>query len=461
MKIGLLPLYIKLYDDVAPDVRPRMETFYEEIARAVESRGTEAVRAPFCRLRAEFKDAVRRFEEEKADAIVTLHIAYSPSLECIEALTDTTLPVVVLDTTETLAFTNEQSEDEIMYNHGIHGVMDLCSMLTRYGKPYAIAAGFWETSDVVDRALGFVKAAVAAKAVRGAKVGLIGESFAGMGDFRVPYGELYERFGIRVDEPSAERMRGYMAALTEEEIGAEIESNRAAYDFAGEIIEDEYREAVRSCLATRKFVKDDGLTAFTANFLKTGPSGTGITSTPFLESCKAMQNGIGYAGEGDVLTAAFCGALLQGWAESTFCEIFCPDWKNDLIFLSHMGEVNYRIAATKPCVTRAGRKYGSDDINPYAGYTRMKGGKGVYVNISRAKDDYRLTCAACEMMDYESDNFPGSMRGWMKPAGKTVPAFLEALSTAGATHHSVFVYGAAVEQIAYFGRLLRLETVTV
>ena len=65
------------------------------------------------------------------------------------------------------------------------------------------------------------------------------------------------------------------------------------------------------------------------------------------------------------------------------------------------------------------------------------------------------------MMDYESDNFPGSMRGWMKPAGKTVPAFLEALSAAGATHHSVFVYGASVEQIAYFGRLLRLETVTV
>ena len=461
MKIGLLPLYIKLYDDVAPDVRPRMEAFYEDVAKAVEARGTAVVRAPFCRLRAEFKNAVRRFEEEGADAVVTLHIAYSPSLECIEALTDTILPVVVMDTTETFEFTNEQSEGEIMYNHGIHGVMDMCSMLTRYGKPYAIAAGFWENSDVIDRVLGFVRAAKAAKALRTAKVGLIGESFAGMGDFRVPYGEMYERFGIRVDEPSAERMRAYMASLTEEEIAEEMEINRASYDFAQTIYEDEYRETVRSCLATRKFVRDDGLTAFTANFLKTGPSGTGITSTPFLESCKSMQNGIGYAGEGDVLTAAFTGAMLQGWDETTFVEIFCPDWKNDMVLLSHMGEVNYRIAATKPCITRAGRKYGADDVNPYAGYVRMKGGKGVYLNVSRAENDFRLTAASCEMMDYDHDNFPGSMRGWMRPVNMGVARFLETLSTYGATHHSVFVYGASVEEIAYFGRLLRLETVTL
>ncbi len=461
MKIGLLPLYIKLYDDVAPDVRPRMEAWYESVAQAIEARGVEVVRAPFCRLKPEFALAVRRFENEGADALVTLHIAYSPSLESIEALTDTSLPVIVLDTTETLEFTNTQSEDEIMYNHGIHGVMDMCSMLNRYGKPFAIAAGHLQNSDVLDRVLGYLKAACAAKALKKAKIGLIGDSFAGMGDFRVPFMELKNRFGAEVVSPSAELMRGYMTSLTEEEIEAEAAANREAYDFSGRIDPEEYREAIRSCLATRAFVKDQSLTAFTANFLKIGPSGTGITSMPFLESCKSMQNGIGYAGEGDVLTAAFCGAVLQGWPESTFCEIFCPDWVNNILFLSHMGEVNYRIAATKPCVTRAGRKYGTDDVNPYAGYTRMKGGRGVYMNVCRGKDDFKLFAAACEMLDYPEDNFPGSMRGWMKPLNMGVPAFLETIGRNGATHHSVFVYGATAEEIAFFGKLLGLETTTV
>ena len=159
--------------------------------------------------------------------------------------------------------------------------------------------------------------------------------------------------------------------------------------------------------------------------------------------------------------AAFCGAMLQGWPESTFCEIFCPDWVNNILFLSHMGEVNYRIAATKPCVKRAGRKYGTDDVNPYPGYVRMKGGRGVYMNVCRGHDDFRLFAASCEMLDYSEDNFPGSMRGWMKPLNMNVPAFLETVAKNGATHHSVFVYGAATDEIAFFVRRLGLETVTV
>ena len=108
MKIGLLPLYIDIYDISSPHVRPRMKAFYGKIAGSFEALGFEVVRtADFCRLRAEFAEAVALFEKERADAIVTLHIAYSPSLEAIDALTATRLPIVVLDTTETLNFGNE------------------------------------------------------------------------------------------------------------------------------------------------------------------------------------------------------------------------------------------------------------------------------------------------------------------------------------------------------------------
>ncbi|MBE6568991.1 MAG: hypothetical protein E7658_02075 [Ruminococcaceae bacterium] len=459
MKIGLLPLYVKLYDDVASDIRPRLNAFYEKIAVCFEKRGIEVVRSPFCRLRPEFHDAVSLFEREEADAIVTLHMAYSPSLESIEALCDTTLPLIVLDTTETLEFTNEQDPEELMYCHGIHGVMDMCSMLTQRGVAYTIAAGHWEDSDVIERVCGYVRAAAAAKALRRSRVGLVGESFAGMGDFRVAYSELAERFGIRVFKPSTADLRGYYDGLTEEEVEAEKVANRALYDFSDNIIEKEYTESVRSCLALRKYVENNALTAFSVNFMRIGPNDAGITSMPFLECCKSMQKGIGYAGEGDVMTAAFTGALLAGYKDTTFVEIFCPDWKNDLIFLSHMGEVNYGIADTKPMICRAGRKYAAEDEYPYAGYARMKGGKGVYVNISRARDDYRLFVAPAEMQSYDSDTFTGAIRGWMKPENYTTAEFLEEHSRWGATHHSIFVYGATAEEMEYFGKLLQLETV--
>ncbi|MBQ3005744.1 MAG: hypothetical protein IJD88_07400 [Clostridia bacterium] len=459
MKIGLLPLYVKLYDDVTPDIRPRLNEFYEKIAVEFEKRGLEVVRSEFCRLSNEFKATVAKFERENVDAMVTIHMAYSPSLESIEALCDTSLPIIVLDTTETLEFTNEQDDGEIMYCHGIHGVMDMCSMLTQRGVEYAIAAGHWQESDVIDRVCGYVRASGAAKSLKNAKVGLVGESFAGMGDFRVGYGELAERFGIKVVQPSTEDLRFFYDSVTEEEIEAEKSSNKELYNFADNIIEREYTESVRSCLAMRKYIAANELTAFSINFLKIGPNDAGITSMPFIETCKSMQNGIGYAGEGDVMTAAFTGAFLQGYKDTTFVEIFCPDWKNNLLFLSHMGEVNYGIADCKPLISRAGRKYASEDEFPYAGYTRMKGGKGVYVNISRARDDYRLFVAPAEMVSYDKDNFDGAIRGWMKPEGYTTAEFLEEHSKWGATHHSIFVYGATVDEIEYFGKLLQIETI--
>ncbi len=459
MKIGFLPLYVKLYDDISLSYRVRLEAFYETLACEFEKKGVEVVRADdFCRLKPEFVAAVGKFEEADVDAIVTLHMAYSPSLECIDALSDTKLPIIVLDTTDTLEMTNEGDDADVMYCHGIHGVMDMCSMLTQRGVPYAIAAGHWQESDVLDRVCGYVRAACAANALKKARVGLVGGSFAGMGDFRVAYGELNDRFGIKVLQPSGEEMKALFDSVTDAEVEAEKAENKKLYDFDSNIDDAEYSRNVRSCLAMRKYIEAKELTAFSVNFLKMGTT-AGLPSTPFLEACKSMQNGIGYAGEGDVMTAAFTGAFLQGYAETSFVEIFCPDWKNNTLFLSHMGEVNYRIADCKPVIKRKGATYVDEAEFPYAGYTRMKGGRGVYVNISRARDDYRLFAAPADMLSFDHDNYPNDMRGWMKPEGYTTAEFLEEHSKWGATHHSIFVYGATAEEIDFFGQILDVETV--
>lgn len=460
MKIGFLPLYIKLYDDRVPAIRPRLNAFYSEVAELIRQRGVEVVESPFCRLDGEFREAVASFEAADVDAIVTLHMAYSPSLESIDALCETNLPIVVLDTTSTLEFTNMQNPAEIDYCHGIHGVMDMCSMLTRRGKEYAIAAGHYLESDCIDRVLGFVRAAISAKALKNAKVGLMGGAFAGMGDFRVPYEELKERFGIQISDMDPDQVRKVYDSVSQDEIDAEAAENRERCTFSGEILDEEYAASLRACIALRKCVQMQKLTSFSANFMRLGREDCGLDSMPFLECCKAMERGIGYAGEGDALTAAFVGAFLQGYPETTFVEIFCPDWKNNMVFLSHMGEVNYRIVSEKPMIRRLGVNYTPGQF-PYAGFSRMKGGKGVYVNVSRGKDDYKLVVAPAEMLDYDTDNFPFSERGWMKPEGLTCAQFLEGLSRNGATHHSAFLYGATAEQLEYFGKLLGLETVVL
>ena len=459
MKIGLLPLYIKLYDETNPEVRPRMEAFYEQVAAEFEQRNINVAKAPFCRIKREFEAVVDNFEKAEVDAIVTLHIAYSPSLESIDALTGTRLPIVVLDTTETLEFGPMQDPGEVMFNHGIHGVMDLCSMLRRRGKEFAIAAGHYLESDCIDRVCGYVKVAAAASALQKAKVGLVGGAFEGMGDFAVDPQELKARFGITMETIDSAKLGKICGDITLEEISGEIAAQKETYDFASGIVEDAYQDSVRSCLALRKYIKENDYTAFSVNFLSVGKD-KGIPSMPFLECCTAMARGIGYAGEGDGLTAAFTGALLSAYPETNFVEIFCPDWKNDLLYMSHMGEMNYRIADCKPLICPAGTNF-TPGNTPYMGYTRMKAGKGVYVNICRDLDDYRLFVAEAEMIDCQEDNFPNNMRGWMKPKNLSTAQFLEEHSRCGATHHSIFVYGATAQELQYFGKLLNMKITIV
>ena len=344
-----------------------------------------------------------------------------------------------------------------MPNHGIHGVMDMCSMLTRYGKPYAIAAGHIDTSDVIDRVCGFVRAAVAAKALSKMKVGLFGGAFDGMGDFSVEPSELKNRFGIHVEDVDLDYVEKIRNAVTDEEIAQEKKADHERFVFDDNIVEDEYDAYLKACIALRKAVKEFGYTAFSANFLNVKKLGT----MPFTECCKQMESGIGYAGEGDALTAAFVGAFLSVYPETNFVEIFCPDWVNNSVFMSHMGESNYRVAEGKPLLSRTGSSFVNGSM-PYAGYCRMKAGNGVYINVSRDKDEYKLVIVPAKMLPATTDSFTHSMRGWMQPETLTSTSqFLEKLSENGATHHSVFIYGAQAEQIEFFGKLLSMKIVRI
>lgn len=447
--IGLMPLYIELYDRSGREKRNRMYDFYQKIVSKFEAQGFRVITSDFCRLRSEFEETIANFEAEGADALVTLHMAYSPSLESIDALCATKLPIIVLDTTETLEFTNEQNSSEITYNHGIHGVMDMCSMLKRRGKPYAILAGHYEESGYIERACGYVRAASVVKALNRAHVGLIGASFDGMGDFCVEPSELKERFGICVEDVDPDVLATYSQQISAQMLQDELEDNNTRFQVKEELSLSDYEKAVKNCLALRQFLQQNGYTAFSINFLN-------VSEIPFIECCKAMERGVGYAGEGDGLTSAFVGAILSAYPNTNFVEVFCPDWKNDTLFLSHMGEVNYRITKGKPVLCKKGGY-----VDTYAAYAPMMGGKGVYMNISRGKDNYQMFLSAADMLEYSTDNFEKCVRGWMKPFKKTTAEFLEAHSKYGATHHSIFVYDATVEELSFLGRLLGMDVVSL
>jgi L-arabinose isomerase len=453
MKIGLLPFYLELYDRVCkPSQRRPLELFYAQIVAAFRHKGLTVVEAPFCRISREFAAAVRSFERAGVDAMVTLHLAYSPSLESAGILARTKLPLIVLDTTPDYDFSPSQAPEKIMSNHGIHGVQDMCNLLVRNGKPFAIEAGHWQNSTVIERVVKRLHAACIASALRRSRVGRIGKSFAGMGDFFVPPAILKREIGLKILPGNMKYLSRMCKALSKREIDAQVLSDCVTYHVQQGIVAAHQR-SVRAGLAVRRWIEREKLTAFTVNFLDFKRTG-GLPTVPFLEACRAMQRGIGYAGEGDVLTAALVGALASVYPQTTFTEMFCPDWKGETIFLSHMGEVNLALLSGRPALVEYPFIFGDVD-NPVKITGCLRGGEAAFVNLAPLPAGrFRLILAPVAMLQPKGkDNFGDSVRGWMKPR-MTIREFLAKYSCLGGTHHAALVYDADLHVLTDFGRFM-------
>jgi L-arabinose isomerase len=452
IKIGILQLYLKLYDEVLPGLLPQLEPFTEAVRKKFEAEGFEAVLGPVCRVKADFENAVSGFENSGVDVIVSLHLAYSPSLEAIEALASTRLPLVIMDTTVKYDFSCGLTGDDIMRNHGIHGVQDLCNLLLRKGKPFLIEAGHWEKSDIVQRLAGRIKSAAIFRNLNNARTGIVGGPFYGMGDFFVPFNDLKEETGITAVEASPEEILKYMPAKGAAEIGLEESFDRENFSFefkeSSENIQA-YNSSVRLGLAFRHWMEKERLGAFTVNFSGISAA-SGFPTIPFMEASKAMAFGKGYAGEGDVLTASLTGALMKVFPDTSFTEMFCPDWDKNLILLSHMGEINYRLASGKPRVIVKDLPF-IDLGNPAVITGQFKAGPAVLVNLAPGKEGYNLIICPVQVEDIKNE-LRESITGWFRPSAG-INDFLADFSRLGGSHHSVLVYGSGTGIIKDFGEI--------
>ncbi|MCF7855226.1 MAG: hypothetical protein K9N51_10555 [Candidatus Pacebacteria bacterium] len=458
-KIGLLPLYLKLYDDIRPECRAEFDGFIQEIVGEFTAHGITAELGSVCRVAHEFEAAVRQFEASGIDCIVTLHLAYSPSLEAIDALCRTSLPIVLLDTTMDADFGLGVSADRIMYNHGVHGVMDLASMLRRRGRSFEIVAGHLSDGRLMDRAAGLVRAACAARQFKSSHILRLGEAFAGMGDFSVPEDVLADTLGLCVDQVALTTLDNAIQTISDQDVANEMAADREHYRC--ELTEDVHARSVRVGLGLRRLLEQGDYHGMSVNFQGFDRTDRPADTMPFLEISKAMARGIGYAGEGDVLTAALVGALARSFGAVTFTEIFCTDWAGDRLFLSHMGEISPAVARGTPRMF-AKPSFDGKSLDPAVLTCSVKPGPAVFVNLAPGPDDGFSLIVAPVVVLAEEESIDSAMRdtvrAWIRPR-PPVTEFLEEYSRAGGTHHSALVLGEAATAIAAFGTFSGMEIV--
>jgi L-arabinose isomerase len=330
-------------------------------------------------------------------------------------------------------------------------------MLLRKKKSFFIEAGHWEKSDVIDRVVKRIRAVILAGSISSMCVGRIGGAFEGMGDFQVSPELLKETIGVETIDIYAEEISKLIPPEKDKAVKKEVEYDKKIFNI-NNLNEKIHLNSIRIGLAVRKWIERENLGAFTMNFASIGED-SGFPTLPFLEASKAMARGIGYAGEGDIITAALVRALFSLSKETSFAEMFCPDWKGNRIFLSHMGEINTGLVYGKPNLVEKDLPF-IELGNPAIAFGRFKPGKAVLVNLAPMDGSYTLIVSQIEMVDVKNHKMADTICGWFEPK-KNIADFLSEFSHAGGTHHSALVYGNDKDIIIDFGNIMGWKVIEI
>ncbi|MFH1073630.1 MAG: hypothetical protein V1752_00935 [Candidatus Firestonebacteria bacterium] len=458
LKIGYVPLYLKLYDDIDPATREGFKHFVNFVKKELAKQAA-VVTVPIITLPSEVKNMAELFKKEKIDAIVTLHLSYSPSLLIANMLAGFGKPVILLDTTIAGSF-KEMSKDFVTQNHGIHGVMDLVSVLNSLGKNYKVIAGHYKDKNFLKKIEKIIrnlekeecgnKVRNAVKAFKGQRAGITGRPFDMMGDFAVPFSALKNKFGTRVFKINPSDIYKKSVKIDSSRVNRIFTEETKQY-LVKKKNEKALKNSIRVYCALKDILNEKGIEAYTMNFLDIKEF-----AVPFYAINKLMGEGFGYGGEGDVLTALLAKPLNILSRKAMFSEVFCPDWKNGNLLMAHMGEIDPRFAKEvekgELVPTKAlGNKY----LSIYHRF-EFEPIEVTLVNISKTKTGFKLVAAPADIKEAKLFKHVTMPHYVIKPKME-LTAFLEKYGQAGGGHHIYVAEGDIMEELRQFSTALKMQ----
>lgn len=455
-RAGLLALTLELYEQLLPDVRAGRERWLRQALIPALERVAQVDfdRAVF--RREDVEAAVAGFERSGVDALVIVCLTYSPSQISLPALQRTRLPLVVWNTQELFAVGADFDSRKMVENHGVHGTQDLCSVLVRSGIRFE-----YVTSHVNDAAplaaLGdFLVAARAATGLRRARLGLMGYPFPGMGDFAVDTTHLVFTLGCQWHALSVPDYNERAAAAPDKAVRQLVSDYRAWYDVAGDLTDADLEATARAELALRSMVADHRLDAISYQFMAFGEDERTVT-LPFVAASRLMADGVGFAGEGDLVGAAGTWLLGQLQPPASFSEIFTIDFGGGGLFVSHMGEANVAMARQDRKVPLVARKepITRTRARQLALVTSFQPGPATLFALAHGPSGrWRVIASRMQIDDY------GPLAGMPVPHSKLLPElgdvrdWLTAYAKAGGPHHHALCFGDATGRLRAAARLL-------
>lgn len=451
-KIGFIGLSLKLYKIKLPNLMSSLKNFSQEL-KIVFEKMAQVVHYPLVCDKDDVEMAFLELKREKVSGIILVFLSYATSFSLLPVLKKYSLPILIWNTQQIKQITSEFARKDLLSNHGMHGVQDLCSVLRREEIPFTLITGHFLDRKAQKEVKAWCGATQAASTLSETNIGRIGGTFEDMGDFSVESSILTKELGPKVTEIPFTSFAKAGKEVKREDIERSIAEDKKKFSVDETLEEETHFRSARLELALRKIVKENNLSALAINFL-TFTRCVGVETVPFLGISKLLGEGLGYGGEGDVYsaTAVYLLQLLAG--KANFVEMFTADYKNKCILMNHMGESNPQMAKRGFPIKIVQDDLVLSDCLPTAilSFT-LESGEVSLLNLRITSNkglEFILTKG--EILNKSPLRNIPSPHFIFKPKMR-IEEFLTQYSLRGGTHHLALCYRDISREIKYFCRI--------
>lgn len=416
-------------------------------------------------------DAIRRVileanSDENCAGIITWMHTFSPSKMWIAGLSNLQKPYLHLATQFNRDIPWESIDMDFMnLNQSAHGDREHGFITARMKVKRKVIVGHWENPEVRERTGGWMRTAVAFQESQNLKICRFGDN---MRQVAVTEGDKVEaqiKFGWTVDGYGVGDLVQRMNDVTDHEVDQLMSLYEEKYDITPEgLVDGPVRDAIRYQarieLGMKAFLTEGGYTAFTTTFEDLH----GMKQLPGLAAQRLMEQGYGFAGEGDWKTAALVRLMkiIAGNEGTSFMEDYTYHFEagNEMVLGSHMLEVCPTIKATRPKIEVHSLGIGGKE-DPARLVFNGRGGFALNASIIDLGHRFRLLVNEVDAIQPEIDmpKLPVARVLW-----KTQPSLSQAVENwiqAGGAHHTAFSYNVTSEQLRDFAELAGIEMVVI
>jgi L-arabinose isomerase len=452
LRIGILLPVADLYHRLWPDIDEALERLAAQVADKFRDADLDVSCSPTVSVPQEVATACDDLTGKGVDLLLVALGPYCPSGVLVPALVESCVPVLLWPM-QSIARLEPQKYDAeaVKLNHGVHAVQDLANVLGKTAKPFGVIHGHHEQLEFVSRLKVWAQAGGIVRSMQNANPVQAGGHFEHMLDLQVGEDESVRRMGIIPELVSTSEFADLLAAVTEEQTAECMERYRRTFEMGSNVEGPLLAKTARGEVALRGLLEHAESHACGLNFLELC-NDERVADGLHVAASMLMSEGLGYAGEGDWVTAVLVRGMQRGFGAASFSEMFSIGYDDNRLLLKHWGEGNFAMARDKPRLLasqftdRRAAEFAIVDFEFEPGPATLVNlnstaeGKGQLVSISGRIDE---------------DHLPkiDGPRGVFKPDRDSVSDLLTKYAYAGGSHHLALVKGAPVEVLENVCRL--------